>query len=259
MRRGWKEFGALVVTALVLAMTSSVATAAGPPIVNLSPANGTTYTTGPASYVEFTCPRFTTSYSSEVTASSYYVTFATSPELNPNGELASPFVVGFTGAYPINAAEDLCRAEISGTIMSRPGTYYWRVQRINCDITNCREYGPIWGFNLVSPPPPPPPSGGGNTGPKLRLTGYVGCGLSRNARAMSRCNRTHVGAFFKSSQAVRYSVCVKFPNGRNLCARNQEAEAGVLYVNKITAGAKGLYWVTWNANGRRVVRSFTRT
>ena len=59
---------------------------------------------------------------------------------------------------------------------------------------------------------------------------YVGCGLSRNATPSHVCPKgSKKGAFFKSLKAdVNYSVCVKFPSGKNLCAQAQEAEQGTL-------------------------------
>ena len=34
---------------------------------------------------------------------------------------------------------------------------------------------------------------------------------------------------------MKYTVCVKFPNSKNLCAPPEEAQQGTLYVNKITS------------------------
>jgi hypothetical protein len=47
---------------------------------------------------------------------------------------------------------------------------------------------------------------------------YVGCGISRNATPSHVCPKgSKKGAFFKSLKAdVSYSVCVKFPSGKNL-------------------------------------------
>jgi hypothetical protein len=83
---------------------------------------------------------------------------------------------------------------------------------------------------------------------------YVGCGLSRNAAPSHLCPKgSKKGAFFKSLKGdVNYSVCVKFPSGKNLCAQAQEAEQGTLYVNKITSTIAGKHRVTWFVEGKRV-------
>jgi len=83
---------------------------------------------------------------------------------------------------------------------------------------------------------------------------YVSCGLSRNATPSHVCPKgSKKGAFFKSLKAdVNYSVCVKFPSGKNLCAQAQEAEQGTLYVNKITSTIPGKHRVSWFVEGKRV-------
>ena len=83
---------------------------------------------------------------------------------------------------------------------------------------------------------------------------YVGCGISRNATPSHVCPKgSKKGAFFKSLKAdVNYSVCVKFPSGKNLCAKAQEATQGTLYVNKITSNIPGQHQVTWFVEGKRV-------
>jgi len=83
---------------------------------------------------------------------------------------------------------------------------------------------------------------------------YVGCGISRNATPSHVCPKgSKKGAFFKSLKAdVNYSICVKFPSGKNLCAKQQEAEQGTLYVNKITSTIPGKHRVTWFVEGKRV-------
>ena len=87
---------------------------------------------------------------------------------------------------------------------------------------------------------------------------YVGCGLSRKAKPAHVCpRRAKKGAFFESTQrAVFYSICVRFPSGKTLCASHQpqkEApEAGTLYVNKITSTIPGRHVVTWFVEGKKV-------
>jgi hypothetical protein len=83
---------------------------------------------------------------------------------------------------------------------------------------------------------------------------YVGCGISRNATPSHVCPKvSKKGAFFKSLKGdVVYSVCVKFPSGKNLCAKAQEAVQGTLYVNKITSTIPGTHRVTWFVKGKKV-------
>lgn len=83
---------------------------------------------------------------------------------------------------------------------------------------------------------------------------YVGCGVSQNAKPAHVCpKKAKKGAFFKSFKAdVAYSVCVKFPSGKNLCAQAQEAEQNTLYVNKITSTIPGKHVVSWFVQGKKV-------
>jgi hypothetical protein len=83
---------------------------------------------------------------------------------------------------------------------------------------------------------------------------YVGCGISRNATPSHVCpKKSKKGAFFKSLNGdVNYSVCVKFPSGKNLCAQEQKATQGTLYVNKVTSTIPGKHRVTWFVEGNKV-------
>ncbi len=83
---------------------------------------------------------------------------------------------------------------------------------------------------------------------------YVGCGISRNADPSHACPKgSKKGAFFKSTKAdVMYTVCVRFPSGKNLCAQAQEAVKGTLYVNKITSTIPGRHVVSWFVKGKKV-------
>jgi len=83
---------------------------------------------------------------------------------------------------------------------------------------------------------------------------YVACGLSQNAQPAHACQKKRKkGAFFRSNRAdVFYTVCVRFPTGKNLCAPEQEAVRGTLYVNKITSNIPGEHKVTWWVKGKRV-------
>lgn len=83
---------------------------------------------------------------------------------------------------------------------------------------------------------------------------YVACGVSQNATPKHKCpKKSKKGAFFKSLKAdVSYSVCVKFPTGKNICAKAQPATQGTLYVNKITSNIPGKHRVSWFVEGKRV-------
>jgi hypothetical protein len=83
---------------------------------------------------------------------------------------------------------------------------------------------------------------------------YVGCGVSKKAKPAHACaKKAKKGAFFKSLNGdVVYSVCVRFPSGKNLCAKAQEAEQGTLYVNKITSTIPGRHVVSWFVKGKKV-------
>ncbi len=83
---------------------------------------------------------------------------------------------------------------------------------------------------------------------------YVACGVSQNAKPAHKCPKPRKkGAFFKSLKGdVNYSVCVKFPTGKNICAKAQPATQGTLYVNKITSNIPGKHRVTWFVEGKRV-------
>ena len=83
---------------------------------------------------------------------------------------------------------------------------------------------------------------------------YVACGVSQNAKAKHKCpKKAKKGAFFKSTRAdVNYSVCVKFPTKKHICAKAQPATQGTLYVNKITSNIPGKHRVTWFVEGKRV-------
>jgi hypothetical protein len=83
---------------------------------------------------------------------------------------------------------------------------------------------------------------------------YVACGVSQNAKPAHVCQKKRKkGAFFRSNNAtVFYTVCVKFPTKKNLCAPRQEAVQGTLYVNKITSNIPGKHTVSWFVSGKKV-------
>lgn len=83
---------------------------------------------------------------------------------------------------------------------------------------------------------------------------YVACGVGVKAKPAHVCpQRAKKGAFFKSRlRDVHYTVCMRLPGGRSICAKRQVAEQGVLYVNKITSSVAGRHRVTWFVKGKRV-------
>src|ERR1044072_791011 len=83
---------------------------------------------------------------------------------------------------------------------------------------------------------------------------YVACGVSQNAKPAHKCPKpSKKGAFFKSPNGdVFYTVCVRFPTGRTICAPRQEAEQGTLYVNKITSNIPGKHKVPLFVESKRV-------
>lgn len=83
---------------------------------------------------------------------------------------------------------------------------------------------------------------------------YAACGVSQNAKPDHKCpKQSKKGAFFKSLNGdVSYSVCVKFPTGKNICAKAQPATQGTLYVNKITSNIPGKHRVSWFVEGKPV-------
>jgi hypothetical protein len=68
-----------------------------------------------------------------------------------------------------------------------------------------------------------------------------------------------VGVFFESSAPTTYTVCIRFPSGRHLCAESQPAEANTLYVNAITTHMLGWHTVIWWVGVTRIVRHFRLT
>lgn len=83
---------------------------------------------------------------------------------------------------------------------------------------------------------------------------YVACGVTEEAKPAHECSKvSKKGAFFKSLNGdVNYSICVKFPTGKNICAKAQPAKQGILYFNKITSNIPGKHRVSWFVEGKRV-------
>lgn len=266
---------------LGILMVPASSLAVEPPIQNLAPSSGSTVQAlqfRPVQ-VELGCP----AYSSTKAGTGYRVQFATSAELNPEGNFATPFLAGSENAQPINAAEDICRANLP-TVLSEyipsPTTYYWRVERTSCPYfppasEECLATGkgPIWSFTVNPPvkpttptkpspsPSPTTPAAPPTTGTETRqLWVYVGCGTSQRTRPSHTCRKNQtIGAFLESTYPTRYTVCVRFPEGTSECARNQRAEAQTLYVNTIKKHKSGFYTVTWIVEGRHYVRRVHRT
>lgn len=240
-----------------------------PPFRAISPADGSTVGLAANQNLvfEFTCPSFSTSKN----GSGYQVGVASSPELNPEGKFASAFRLGTAYPHTINAEENLCQAEFSWVFIHSSGPLYWRVERPYCEwspsITgeSCEALGPVLTVNVVIPPPKvasPPPSVPITKPPvqpsvppvstRPEFSAWTGCGVRKGTLKSTHCRQGQaVGAFFVSTQAVNYTICVRYPTSQRQCKRNQRAAGNTLYVNKITANYQGRYEVTWEAAGRR--------
>lgn len=83
---------------------------------------------------------------------------------------------------------------------------------------------------------------------------YAACGTSASASPSHSCSKaSNKAAFFKSRNAtVTYKVCVKFPNGKKLCAAGQSAPKGKLKHNTISSTLKGAHKITWFVNGTKI-------
>lgn len=82
---------------------------------------------------------------------------------------------------------------------------------------------------------------------------YVGCGTTGATPASHVCLiGEEPGAFFESTEEVEYEVCATFPDGETLCAEEQLAEPGELYVNEITTEQLGNHLITWYVEGVEV-------
>ena len=89
---------------------------------------------------------------------------------------------------------------------------------------------------------------------------FVACGTGHEPKASHHCPlRGREGAYFRARRgSVHYTVCLRFPAGRTLCAKHQEAERGTLYVNAVKSAQAGLHRVTWFVQGKRVGRYYFR-
>jgi hypothetical protein len=134
---------------------------------------------------------------------------------------------------------------------------------IACESLPCPcSYGSPAPAPTPAPAPPPPPAPVPLPPPEeepLRLTAYVACSLSVYGRSARECpHRSKIGAFFEANRDVTYAVCVTFPTGRRLCAEEQVAQAGTLYVNRVTTNVTGRHRIEWFAGGRRITRYLWR-
>lgn len=83
---------------------------------------------------------------------------------------------------------------------------------------------------------------------------FVGCDdLSESPAPSHVCQiGDFPGAYFESDVDTEYDVCVEFPTEQVLCAEEQFAEAGVLFVNSITTELAGNHFVAWFVEGVEV-------
>jgi Excalibur calcium-binding domain len=127
------------------------------------------------------------------------------------------------------------------------------------DGVACEDLPCPCSYGSPAPPPAPVPPPAPPEEDPLRLQAYVACGLSQYARRARECpRRRKIGAFFRASRQVHYTVCVTFPTRRRLCAPEQLGEAGVLYVHRVNTNLVGRHKVVWTVEGRRLVRYFWR-
>lgn len=113
----------------------------------------------------------------------------------------------------------------------------------------------------------PPEAGRANTavkatalraGTSAAYTVFTACGRSAGTPRSSRCIvGDRVGAFFRSNVGdTAYTICIRFPTGRVLCADEQPATQGTLYVNAVTTNIVGRHTVTWTVDGIVLEREF---
>lgn len=80
------------------------------------------------------------------------------------------------------------------------------------------------------------------------------------AKPATQCKKSQgKAAFFESNVGngdanvvPAYTVCVKFPSGKNLCTQSQPYSTGTLYINEITDTILGKVAVTWFVKGKKV-------
>lgn len=241
--------------ALILPASGSAAPASHPDMNGIAPADYAIVAPVSSVEVQFTCPSYKTTYAGTKEWTSYAVHFSTSPLRSLEGDFSTRREVGFAQASQVPGTGN-CRAFLAEPFTQTPDTYYWFVERINCDAKHCAEFSPLYAFSIVKPAPP----GGsgkqprGSTGGVRYLNAYVGCGIGRGTERASACSRFRsMGAFFESNQPVRYKLCIKSPKGKTRC-RNRQAQADRLYASKISGRELGRYKVTWTVEGRSITR-----
>lgn len=108
--------------------------------------------------LRFKCPRYSTSFGSEVDYTDYHVAGATSPSPGPNGFPSDTYEFRYLAGppKPTNAAETECETE--NTWYLEPGTYYWQPYASDClEFSGaCNNRGHIWSFTVVQQSQKPP-------------------------------------------------------------------------------------------------------
>jgi hypothetical protein len=241
---------------LVAPSPASAAPASNPTMIDLAPADYSVIPLTSSIEVQFTCPSYKTSYAGTKTYTSYFVHFGTSPLRTIEGDFSPRNEVGVAQAFPVPGTTETCGAFFAEPFTTTPDTYYWFVERINCDAQYCAEFSPLTSFAIVKPVPP----GGsgkqpkGSTGGVRYLNAYIGCEANKNAERFNACTEFDTPtAFFESNQSVRYKLCVRTPKGKNHCSTH-EAAPFALAITKINTNELGRYKVTWTAGGRTITR-----
>lgn len=176
-------------------------------------------------------------------------------ELGPGGQSIAAFDVAVThtqGAIPGNLynCRDFAYQEDAQAYLVK-----WPTDPSGLDGDNdgiaCEDL-PRRLLPVRSPTPAPAP-----TPPAPSYRTFLACGMSAAARPASSCGkRQKKGAFFEASQPVAYTVCVRYPSRRELCARDQQAAAGTVYVNKVTSSIPGQHRVRWTVAGQVVATRY---
>lgn len=229
-------------------------------MVDLGPSNYSVIPMTSSIEVQFTCPNYTTGSGGTKTYSSYFVHFATSPLRGLEGDFSPQNEVSLASAFPVPGTIETCGAFFAEPFTTTPDTYYWFVERINCDARYCAEFSPLSSFAIIKPIPP----GGsgkqptGSTAGVEYLNAYIGCEASKSAEIFKTCTEFDTPtAFFESDQAVRYKLCVRTPKGKNHCASHQAAPY-TLAIDKIAGKELGRYKVTWAVEGKTITRYVRR-
>jgi hypothetical protein len=245
---------------LVVAGPAGAVPASNPTMMDLSPSDYSVVPMTSSIEVQFNCPNYTTSPGGTKTYSSYFVHFATSPLRSLEGDFSPRYEVAVAPAFPVAGTTETCGAFFAEPLTTTPDTYYWFVERINCDAKYCAEFSPLSSFAIVKPIPP----GGSGKQPKGSTAGveylnaYIGCEASKSAERFKTCTEFDTPtAFFESNQALRYKLCVRTPKGKNHCSTHQAAPYA-LAIDKIAGKELGRYKVTWSVEGKTITRYVRR-